>query len=584
MFNKPKVVLHTKLQKIEEVCEGMFVRSFNIETEQDEFREILKTFEPIVKNENQYELFMEDGGTIVTSNIHPMLVYREKWIYIPTENVVIGDIVKDNNGTNKVIDIHIGCSYDENFADIEVDGNNNYYATSNNSKNMYVVHNSATCNYPGWHLEFERLIELKNNKGTEETRIRTMDYAVAINGFMLKRLAEGGDITLFSPEEVPDLYEAFYSPDTEKFEELYIKYENSNKVVKKSIPATEYFAKLMNERFETGRIYIFFADTINTQTPFYESIYLTNLCVEILLASIQMGYDNSLLPLCTLAAVNWGKFSKILSEKEEKILQDCCDIIVRALDSLLDYQEYPVEAAERATKLYRPLGVGVIGLAHWMAKSKLRWSSDDVCEYVEQMMEKQTYYLTSSSINLAKEFGSIAARTKYHDGIFPKDLTKNPLKKEHMDWDKLAELAKQYGIRNATLSACMPSETSAQLSNETNGIEPPRDLISIKGSKDGALPQVVPEYNKLNHLYETLWMVDSRHYFDVVASLQKVMDQSISANSSYDPSRKEITLSVLIGDLFFAYKKGIKTLYYNQVNDNANTEHESGCSDGACVL
>jgi hypothetical protein len=278
-MSKTKIVLHTRRCKIEDAFEGMIVRSFNIETEQDEYREVLRTFEPIVEKHRQHELILGNGGTIVTSDIHPMLVFREKWIYVPTADVKVGDIVKDSTGTNIVLDIKVGREYDEQFADIEVAGNNNYYATSNGSATMYVVHNSATANYPGWHLEFEKLIELKNNKGTEETRIRTLDYAIALNGFMLRRLATHGNITLFSPEEVPDLYEAFYSPDTDKFEELYLKYENSNRVAKKTIPAVEFFAKLLNERFETGRIYLMFADTANTHTPFYESIYLTNLCV-----------------------------------------------------------------------------------------------------------------------------------------------------------------------------------------------------------------------------------------------------------------------------------------------------------------
>lgn len=444
---------------------------------------------------------------------------------------------------------------------------------------------SATANYPGWHLEFEKLIELKNNKGTEETRIRTLDYVVAINGLMLMRLATGGNITLFSPEEVPDLYEAFYSSDTAKFEELYVKYENSHKVVKKTIPAVEYFTKLLNERFETSRIYIMFADTANTHTPFYESIYLTNLCVEIMLASKQLGYNDSLLPLCTLAAVNWGKFSKEPSEREKMILRDCCHIIVRGLDSLLDYQEYPVDAAERATKLYRPLGVGVIGYAHWLAKARLMWGHEDSLKFTEQMMEKQAYYLTEASVELAKEFGPITVKTKYADGIFPRDLSKNKVLDPLMPWDILRTEVKTYGIRNATLMAIMPAETSAQLSNETNGIEPPRDLITIKGSKDGVLPQVVPDYIRLNHVYETLWNVKSEDYLNTVATFQIHVDQSISCNTSYDPSKGEITMEKLVSDLFLSYKKGIKTWYYNQTNDLSNEEYEDdGCAGGACKL
>ena len=444
---------------------------------------------------------------------------------------------------------------------------------------------SGTANYPGWHLEFDRLIELKNNKGTDETRVRTMDYAIALHELMYKRLATGGNITLFSPEEVPDLYEAFYSPDTKRFEELYIKYENSNKVVKKTIPASEYFSKIMNERFETSRIYIFNADNVNSHTPFYEPVVMTNLCVEIALPSTPLGYEDSLLSLCTLAANNWGKYSKIVTEKEERILRDCCHILVRALDALLDYQNYPSDAAQRATMLYRPLGVGIIGYAHWLAKGRVSWGSDEALLNTETLMEKQAYYLTEASIELAKEFGPIPVKTKYHDGIFPRDLCKIPVNEPTKDWGKLQIEAKEFGIRNATLMALMPSETSSQLANETNGIEPPRNLITIKGSKDGVPPQVVPEYTKLNHAYQTLWNVDSRDYLKTVAVFQKYVDQSISANTSYDPSKGEITMSRLISDLIFAYKSGVKTLYYNQVNDGAGDDIEDdGCAGGACKI
>ena len=443
---------------------------------------------------------------------------------------------------------------------------------------------SCTVNYPGWHLEFEKLIELKNNKGTEETRIRTLDYTVALNGFMLKRLVAGLNITLFSPEEVPDLYDAFYSADSEKFAELYVKYENSNKVIKKSISADEYFSKLMNERFETGRIYILFADNVNKQAPYYESIYMSNLCLEILIPSTEMGNDDSLLPLCTLGAVNWGKFSKIITEKEERVLKDCCNILVRGLDSLLTYQEYPVDAAERATKMYRPLGVGLVGYAHWLTKGRTAWGSTEALLNTESLMEKQAYYLTQASIEVAKEFGPLELKTKYSDGILPRDQCIAPANEPTMDWNQIRADLKQHGIRNACLMALMPSETSSQLSNETNGIEPPLTLITVKGSKDGVLPQVVPEFNKLNNVYETRWNVSTENYLKTVSVFQKYVDQSISCNTSYDPSKGEITMSKLISDLILAYKLGIKTLYYCQTNDGSGDDIEDGCAGGACKL
>jgi len=326
--------------------------------------------------------------------------------------------------------------------------------------------------------------------------------------------------------------------------------------------------------------------TVKDNHNFYANQILIHNCLEIYLASKPLGYDNSLLPLCTLAANNWGKYSKSLSEKEERILRDCCHILVRALDALLDYQKYPVEAAERATKLYRPLGIGVIGYAHWLAKARMLWGAEDALKNTEMMIEKQTFYLTEASVELAKEFGPITERTRYHDGIVPRDQSKIALAEPTCNWDKLKEDLKTYGIRNATLSALMPSETSSQLANETNGIEPPRDLITIKGSKDGVPPQVVPEFTRLNHAYQTLWEVASRDYLKTVAVFQSHIDQGISCNTSYDPSKGEITMSRLIDDLIFAYKNGIKGFYYNQVRDGAgdDLEDDDGCAGGACKI
>jgi ribonucleoside-diphosphate reductase alpha chain len=313
---------------------------------------------------------------------------------------------------------------------------------------------------------------------------------------------------------------------------------------------------------------------------------MTNLCTEIALPTKPMGFWDSLLSLCTLGAVNWGKFSKVLTEKEERILRDCCQILVRGLDALLSYQGYPVEAAERATKMYRPLGIGIIGYAHWLAKARTTWGSEEALLHTEELIEKQAYYLTQASIDLAKEFGPLQMPTKYSDGIVPRDLCKIPVNEPTMDWDGLKEDLKIHGIRNATLSSFMPAETSAQLSNATNGIEPPLHLITIKGSKDGVLPQVVPEFSKLNNIYQTRWEVDSKDYLKTVAVFQKYVDQSISCNTSYDPSKGEITMSRLIEDLFLAYKLGVKTFYYNQVQDSSgrDIEEDNSCDSGACKI
>ena len=457
---------------------------------------------------------------------------------------------------------------------------------------------SATFNYPIWHLEFERLIELKNNKGTEETRLRTVDYCVHINKLFYERLIKKENITFFSPEEVPDLYQAFYSSDYKNFEKLYKKYEKDPTKTKKALPAVDIFTKILQERYETGRIYILHADHVNQHSPFYEPIKMTNLCCEILLPTTpvtypgdtQYNHEESLIALCTLSAINWGKFTPYIdldpessaAHRQDAKLRDACDMAVRGLDALLDYQEYPIEAARRHSMKYRPLGIGIIGFAHWLAKGRLYWGETNTLVEVETMMERMAYYLTEASIELAKEFGGLETRTKYHDGNFPIDRSILPAKTK-LDWNILRIRAKQYGIRNATLMALMPSETSSQLANETNGIEPPRDILSIKGSKEGVLPQIVPEYQKYAAYYETLWQVDSKKYLMTTAIFQKYIDQAASINTSYDPSKGEIKMSRLIEDLLLSYKLGHNTLYYSNTRDGSGDDVDD-CESGACKI
>lgn len=458
---------------------------------------------------------------------------------------------------------------------------------------------SATFNYPVWHLEFERLIELKNNKGTEETRLRTVDYCIHLNKLFYERLVKKGDITFFSPEEVPALYQAFYSSDYKEFERIYKQCEKDESLTKKSLPAVEVFTKIMQERYETGRIYIMNADHANSHGSFYEPIKMSNLCTEITLPTAPVTYEgdsqykeeDGLIALCTLSAINWGKFlpfgeieedSSALQKQENK-LRDTCEMAVRGLDALLDYQEYPIEAARRHSMRYRPLGIGVIGFSHWLAKGRLYWGEEKTLAEVDAMMEKMSYYLIEASVNLAEKFGPIKTRTKYHDGIFPIDTSVLKPIKVQMDWKQLKEKAKKHGIRNATLMAFMPSETSSQLSNETNGIEPPRDILSIKGSKEGVLPQIVPEYSKLAAFYQTLWQIDSKDYLKTIARLQIWTDQAISVNTSYDPTKSEIKMSRLIEDLLYAYKLGHKTLYYSNTKDGSGDETDD-CESGACKI
>ena len=438
---------------------------------------------------------------------------------------------------------------------------------------------SATFNYPIWHLEFESLIELKNNKGTSETRLPIVDYCVHLNKTMYERLLSKGNITFFSPEEVPDLYEAFYGP-SEIFKVLYEKYEADTKKTKKVLPAVEVFTKLASERFGTGRIYIMNADHVNTHNSVYEKIYMTNLCVEITLPTTPMGNEDSLIALCTLSALNWGK---IQSDRE---MAEAAEMANRGLDELLDYQGYPNEAARKHTSIYRPLGIGIIGLAHDMVKNGGRWGNKSSWDYVEDKMESMAFHLTKTSIQLAKDKGSCPARTKYHDGIFPIDTAvggRHENSSNSYDWESLRVLAKEYGIRNATLMAMMPSETSSQLANETNGVQPPRHLITNKGNKDSISPQVVPEYLKYNHAYESEWDVPVPDYFQVMARIQKYTDQSISVNESYDPNKMEVSVKTLLQNMLLAYKLGIKTMYYCNINTDDPITMDD-CESGACKL
>lgn len=447
---------------------------------------------------------------------------------------------------------------------------------------------SATFNYPVWHAEFERLIELKNEKGTEETRLRTVDYCVHLNGVMYDRWKNRGHITFFSPEEVPDLYAAFYSPDLEKFRRLYEKYEQDPTKRKVKKPAAEVFEKILMERFETGRIYILHADLVNRQTPFYEPITMTNLCCEITLPTtpVTRNPTEGRVALCSLSALNWGKFGLMETEKEQKLFAKACEMAVRGLDALLSYQNYPLEEARLATEEYRPLGIGLIGFAHWLTKNNLKWGDDaHSVKQIDLMIERMAYNLTDASIRLAEEIGPCFKHTKYSDGWLPCDDS-SVVVENTLPWDTLRARARISGIRNATLMALMPSETSSQLANETNGIEPPRSLITVKGSKEGALPQLVPGFVRLGSSYEILWDVAPSDYIHSISRLQARIDQAISANTSYNPNKfaNGIPMSVLAKDLYLSYKRGLKTLYYLNVRDTVDDVEDDGCADGACKI
>ena len=453
-----------------------------------------------------------------------------------------------------------------------------HFQTATRSCSQGGVRNgAATLYYPIWHLEVEDLLVLKNNKGTEDNRIRHMDYGVQFNKLMYERLIQGGDITLFSPHDVPEIYEAFFN-DQERFKELYEKAERSTKLRKKTLKAIELFGKFMQERKDTGRIYLQNVDHANTHSPFDESVApvkMSNLCGEIDLPTVPLNDVNDedgRIALCTLSAINWGNV------KSPHDFEKMCRLAVRGLDALLSYQNYPVRAAELATKEFRPLGVGIINFAYFLAKNDVSYSDPKALPLVDEYAEAWSYYLLKASADLAVEQGACIRwkDLKSAKGQLPIDTRKIEVDElvphqERMPWAELREQIKATGQRNATLMAIMPAETSAQISNATNGIEPPRNYVSIKGSKHGQLRQVVPEFRRLKNKYELLWDQKSPvGYLKICAVLQKYIDQGISINTSYNPrfyEDEKIPMSEMLGHLIMCYKYGTKQLYYFNTMD-----------------
>lgn len=458
---------------------------------------------------------------------------------------------------------------------------------------------AATLFYPIWHLEVESLLVLKNNRGVEDNRIRQLDYGVQINRLMYQRLIEDKDITLLSPHSVEGLYDAYFN-DQELFEKLYVEAENNPLIPKKTIKATELFTLLMSERANTGRIYIMNVDHANTHSSFIEkeaTIYTSNLCLEITLPIKPLNNildEEGEIALCTLGALNLGSVDK---DKLEDI-EESMDLIVRALDSVLDYQNYPVKAARNSVDKYRPLGIGVINYAYYLAKNGARYSNASGHKLTHELFEAIQYYALKSSVQLAKEKGKCGAfeNTKYSKGILPIDTYKKSIDEfasfeYKLDWESLRKDIIEHGLRNATLTSLMPSESSSQVSNATNGIDLPRGPITVKASKDGILKQVVPEYEKLAYDYEYLWY-DSNNIgmLKLVAIMQKFVDQSISTNTRYNPANYpngKVPMKEMLKELLLAYKYGVKTLYYHHTNDGSDDTQDSlddGCAGGACKI
>ncbi len=443
---------------------------------------------------------------------------------------------------------------------------------------------SATVFYPIWHHQFDDLIVLKNNQGTEETRVRHMDYGVVLSAFFWRRFKNKEDITFFDPNEVPDLYEAFYK-DTQRFEELYLKYEKRKDLRKKTMSAEEVFKSgILKERTDTGRIYLVFIDNVMNQGPFdpeYHTIYQSNLCCEILLPTRpfkRLDDEEGRIALCTLGSINWGAF------RNPEDMRRACRILQRSLCNILDYQDFLSIQSKLSNDEIQPLGIGVTNLAYWHAKRSLKYGDKDALAEVKVWMEHQAFYLTEATVELAKERGKCkdSDRTRYGQGQFPWERRAAGVNEladfsPELDWESLREEMKTHGVRNATLMAIAPVESSSVVINSTNGIEMPMSLITTKESKAGSFTQVVPEYNRLKNKYQLMWeQTDCQGYLKTAAVLAAYVDQSISTNTFYNPAHfpgRKVPTTLIAKNLMQAQMWGIKTFYYSLIN-KAGAKHE----------
>jgi ribonucleoside-diphosphate reductase alpha chain len=453
---------------------------------------------------------------------------------------------------------------------------------------------SATVFYPIWHHQFDDLIVLKNNQGTEETRVRHMDYGVVLSAFFWRRFKNKQDITFFDPNEVPDLYEAFYS-DTEKFEELYVKYEKQKGLRKKSMSAEEVFKSgILKERTDTGRIYLVFIDNVMNQGPFdpeYHTIYQSNLCCEILLPTKpfkRLDDETGRIALCTLGSINWGAF------RNPEDMRRACRILQRSLCNILDYQDFLSIQSKLSNDEIQPLGIGVTNLAYWHAKRGLKYGDKDALQEVKSWMEHQAYYLTEATVELAKERGPCveSSKTRYGKGVFPWELRAKGVNElanfnPELDWETLRKDMKQYGVRNATLMAIAPVESSSVVINSTNGIELPMSLITVKESKAGSFTQVVPEYQKLKNKYQLMWdQRDCDGYIKTAAVLAAYVDQSISTNTFYNPAHftdRKVPTTLIAKNLMQAHYWGLKTFYYSLINKQGSKMQEQDVVENTVV-
>jgi ribonucleoside-diphosphate reductase alpha chain len=592
--------MKTKKIKLSDLKVGDKIKSLCPVTNKIVYKSVTNVWNTLVQKENQVQLIFQNGSIINCSVDHPIMILTDNGINekYPLDLTIDDDVIVSNGTTTNIKAINLDQANDTKYIDISVEDTSIFFASSGVNEEMILTHNcsqggvrkgSATLNYPIWHHDFESLVVLKNNRGTEDNRARHVDYCVHLNKLFIERLISGGEITFFSPDvKNGELYELFYK-DQKAFKKLYEKLEQDDSIRKKVKPALEVFSTLLTERAQTGRIYLFNTDHVNSHSNYKSLIYMTNLCTEVNIPTFPLEKDGSgEIALCTLAAFNVGAIED-LNEYEE-----LSELIVEALDNLLDYQDYPLEAARVGGQDRRALGVGIINYAHWLAKNGARYSDGSGNDMTHQLFETISFYLHKASIKLAKERGAckLYDETKYSDGILLIDTYKKEIDDkvtvglEH-DWESLREDLKKYGIRNSSLMTLMPAETSSAVTNSTNGIEPPRKYVQYKDSKDGIIKQVLPDIKNLFADYELAWEIkDNTGYLTLTGIMQKFVDQAISVNSYYNPINYEggkVPLQVLIKDLITWYSLGNKTAYYHNTNDG-NDEEDEGCEGGACKL
>lgn len=579
-------MVKTKKIQIKDLKIGMKIKT-KTEDGSVVFRTVTDKFDTVVPEHDQVRLEFENGVVLNCSVNHPVMALNNTEGFtqkLPAE-LDTEDKVLTEAGFTRLLTSDFGQANDTGYIDITVDGTHTFFASNSSEGPMVLTHNSqggirnasATVFYPIWHHQFDDLIVLKNNQGTEETRVRHMDYGVVLSAFFWRRLKNKEDITFFDPNEVPDLYEAFYS-DTKLFEELYVKYERKRGLRKKTMSAEEVFKSgILKERTDTGRIYLVFIDNVMNQGPFdpeYHTIYQSNLCCEILLPTKpfkRLDDPGGRIALCTLGSLNWGAF------RNPEDMRRACRILHRSLCNILDYQDFLSIQSKLSNDEIQPLGIGVTNLAYWHAKRKLNYGDPDALQEVKSWMEHQAYFLTEATVELAKERGPCkdSYKTFYGKGVFPWERRAEAVNElvdfePELDWESLRENLKTYGVRNATLMAIAPVESSSVVINSTNGIEMPMSLISTKESKAGSFIQVVPEYKKLKNKYQLMWdQKDCIGYLKTAAVLQAFVDQSISTNTFYNPAHfpgKKVPATLIAKNLMSFLRWGGKTLYYSLIN------------------